>query len=226
MKKILKYLLWLPFAVSIGSFVIYTRYILMFKIDSNIIVTDEIKDTLNIYLIVAFISLFVGLLIIFIKKMIKLIKEDNKNDNLIDKSNNDKDFIDAIENNNNIINEESNFIHDIKTKDFVTVKVNDNFNVNKNNIKNQIKCPKCNNILDVDAVICTNCGVLIDKNILDNINKNNISKHNKKFSFKKFIINFLIIILCIFLIFLIVNKIINKSEQNYNNINYNLKISK
>ena len=73
MKKVFKYLLWLPFAVSIGSFVLYLRYIIMFKLDSNIIVTDQIKNTLNGYLIVAFTSLFIGLVIILFKKIMNLV---------------------------------------------------------------------------------------------------------------------------------------------------------
>ena len=76
MKKILNYLLWLPFAVSISSFVLYFVTAVKIKL-KNTFVTESIQNTLKMYLIIGLISLFIGLLIVFVKKVIKLFKPDN-----------------------------------------------------------------------------------------------------------------------------------------------------
>lgn len=73
MKKILKYLEWLPFAIALGSLVIYLVYTIQLKINPAIIVTDSLISTLKTYLIIALVSLFIGLLIILIKKIYKLM---------------------------------------------------------------------------------------------------------------------------------------------------------
>lgn len=216
MKKVFKYLLWLPFAVSIGSFALYLRYIIMFKLDSNIIVTDQIKSTLNGYLIVAFTSLFIGLVIILFKKVMNLVHNNKsiKVSNVVKKEENlDKDFIGAIENNDVI--KESNFMKDIKNNDIIRIHID---NSNKDTIKNQKKCPKCGNIVDKEAIICTNCGILFDKSILSYFQKSDEVASKKKSPIINIIVNFVVIILCIFLIFLIGNKIVNQRNENLSNI--------
>ena len=221
MKKVLKYMLWIPFAVSIGSFALYLRYIIMFKLDSNIIVTDQIKNTLNGYLIVAFTSLFIGLVIILFKKIMNLIHNNKTNiiklesKEEIKENNMDKSFIDAIENRQTVEYKESNFMRDIRNNDIVRIHID---NSNKDMIKNQKKCPKCGNIVDEEAIICTNCGILFDKSILNCFKKQNEVVIKRKSPILNFIINFIVIILCIFLIFLIGNKIINQRNENFNNI--------
>lgn len=108
-----------------------------------------------------------------------------------------------------------------------------NRNINSQ-INDGIKCPKCNSILDKDAIICTHCGILINKekitellNLFNDSKEPKISnnyevkekqKHTGNNVFVSFLINFIIIVLCIFLIFLIGNKIINQSEENHNKI--------
>lgn len=215
MKRITKYLLWIPFAVSIGAFILYLRYIIMFKLNSNLVITDQVSNVLNNYLIVAFISLFIGLFIILFKKVMNLV---HNNVTIIKNTDNlDQEFIDSVQNDyvKEELEEESNFMKEFKNKDLIKVKLTDN----KDNIENKKVCPKCNNILDEDAIICTNCGILLDKNILNVISKNYNVEPKKKFSILNLIVNIVVIILCIFLIFLIGNKIINKTNQNYNNMN-------
>lgn len=277
MKKVLKYLSWVPFAISIGSLILYLRYFIMFKLDSNLVMTDTVKETLNNYLILVFVSLFIGLLIILFKKVFNLINADSKdkvkqvikNDDSNNEVLNDYDnqeFINAIENNSRTfctINEESNFIKYVKSNKIIKVKLSEPitgqslkgkiidtdedieillldddiqyFN-NKKDVIDSITCPKCNNIVNKDAFICTNCGILLNKNALNDIvlnfnnqkkslQNNNVHRNEnievapKKFNFITFAVNFLIIILCIFLIFLVGNKIINQRNQNYNNMN-------
>ena len=73
MRKIKKYLEWLPFAIALGSIVIYIVYTLQIKLNPSIIVTDKLISTLKIYLIISLVSLFIGLLVILIKKIRRLM---------------------------------------------------------------------------------------------------------------------------------------------------------
>ena len=269
-KKLTDYLLWLPFAVSIGALILYLRYFIMFKLDSNLVMTDKVKETLNGYLIIVFISLFVGLLIIFCRKIFDLIKSgekvtnnNKKVENIPEKivedtvtvNNSDDDFINAIENSARVltnVDNESNFMRYVKTNKVIKVKLSEPImgpsvkgkvvdtdedieilllddDIVGNNVMDSIKCPKCNKIVNKDAFICTNCGILLNKSALNDIvdfnkeekiyKKEELEVKTKKFNFGVFAANFLIIILCIFLIFLIGNKIVNQRNENYSNMN-------
>lgn len=205
MKKGLKLVSWIPFGISIGALILYFRYLIMFKMDSNIIVTDVIRATLNQYLIVTFVSLFIGLLFILfdklkdLKETQKIIKEDVKIENEnIDASSIDEDFINAIENNSRVLNtnSNSNFMKYVKSNKVIRVKLSNSINNTtlkgkivdtdedieillldediedlnfKKNVMSPIKCTKCGNILNEDAFICTNCGVILNKEILNSI---------------------------------------------------------
>ncbi len=259
--KILNYILWLPFAISIGALVLFLRYFIMFKLDSNLIMTKDVKETLNGYLIIVFVSLFVGLLIVFFKKIFALVNTDKKKDkdNILPSNNwssnisNDKKVINYVENNSKGITNESNFIKYAKANNVIKVKLSDPvtwpklkgkvFDTDEDieillldddidyNVIDSIKCPKCNKIVNKDAFICTNCGVLLNENLLSDVISNfketkkeeEIIKveeqPKKKFNFVLFLVNFMIIILCIFLIFLIGNKIVNQRDKNYSNMN-------
>ena len=76
MKKVVKYILWLPFAVSISSFALYFVYAIRIKF-KNLTVTESMQNSLKLYLIIGLISLFVGLFVVFIKKTILLFKMDD-----------------------------------------------------------------------------------------------------------------------------------------------------
>ena len=80
MKKNLRYLEWIPFAVCFGAFIIYIVYTINIKLNPAIIVTDRLINTLKTYLIIALVSLFIGLLIILIKKIYKLVKSESLED--------------------------------------------------------------------------------------------------------------------------------------------------
>ena len=76
MKKVVKYILWLPFAVSISSFALYFVYAIRIKF-KDLTVTESMQNSLKLYLIIGLISLFVGLFVVFIKKTILLFKMDD-----------------------------------------------------------------------------------------------------------------------------------------------------
>ena len=53
MNKILKYLQWIPFAISLGALIIYIVYTIQIKMNPAIIVTDKLINTLKTYLIIS-----------------------------------------------------------------------------------------------------------------------------------------------------------------------------
>lgn len=241
MKKIVKYLLWLPFAVSIGSFALYFIYALRIKFGS-IDVTNAIQNSLKLYLIIGLISLFIGLFVVFIKKLFTLFEEVemptfSANTNRVKEGiKNNFGQIDILSNKKELYLERNELLLKIENPVFERNKITgllsetkQNIEVyikekNKNreiNIENKIKCSECGNYISKDAAICIHCGVLFDENVLKIINKNEkkLMKKNRKFSLKKFILDIVLIILFMILIFLIGNLLINKSTENYNNIN-------
>lgn len=76
MKRNLRYLEWIPFAICFGALVIYIVYTINIKLNPAIIVTDKLVNTMKTYLIISLVSLFIGLLIILIKKIYKLVKSE------------------------------------------------------------------------------------------------------------------------------------------------------
>lgn len=252
MDKIFKYLSWVPFGVSIGALILYLRYFIMFKLDSNLVMTNEVKETLNGYLIIVFVALFIGLLIILFKKIFNLVNSGDKKEEIkevkVSNTSNKEDnaFIDAIESNSRIllnVVDESNFMKYVKSNKVIKVKLSEpiigqtvkgkvvdtdeeiEILLLDDEINDLTRCPKCNKMVSKDAFICTNCGVILNKEVLNDIVLDFNNEHEvvevkrKKFNFALFLVNFMIIILCIFLIFLIGNKIVNQREMNINNIN-------
>ena len=53
MKKVVKYILWLPFAVSISSFALYFVYAIRIKF-KNLTVTESMQNSLKLYLTLFF----------------------------------------------------------------------------------------------------------------------------------------------------------------------------
>lgn len=220
MKKILNYLLWLPFAVSISSFVLYFVTAVKIKL-KNTFVTESIQNTLKMYLIIGLISLFIGLLIVFVKKVIKLFKPDNnvkeiktiKNEKNDDKNIFMLKIVNPVFSDNKIIGTLEETDQHIEVYIEKKKKTDVNFDT--------VSCPECSGLISKDAAICPHCGVLFDEKIINivNDNKKKLQKKNKKFSLKKFILDTLLILLFMVLTFLVVNLLINKSAENYNNVN-------
>lgn len=77
-KKVFNYMTWIPFAVSIGAFILYLRYYLQIGINESSFVSAQINLIMDRYLKVGLFSLFIGLLILFINRISKLIFNDDK----------------------------------------------------------------------------------------------------------------------------------------------------
>lgn len=234
MRKILKYLEWIPFAIALGSLVIYLVYTIQIKLNPAIIVTDSLINTLKTYLIIALVSLFIGLLIILIKKIRKLIYSDEK----IVKETIVKEY--------KYPKEEKVVITETKKEDVIKVKEEtpiETTTIVKEQVEEPIKeeiiketkiiekeepvykykvkgvvCPECNNPISENAGICPHCGILFDDEIIKVIKKYEKGK-NKRRPFS-FVANVLLTILFLILIFLICNMLYNKYNENIKNINY------
>ena len=235
MKKILRYLEWLPFAIALGSLVIYLVYTIQLKVNPAIIVTDKLISTLKTYLIIALVSLFIGLLIILIKKIYKLMNQDKivtqKETVVIQEP--IKETI-VVEKQENVINttepiveikepqKETVIIQEPK-KETVIIQKEETINNNYNYKLEAVLCPECNNRISKKDAICPHCGILFDKEILKIIKKydNRDYKYNKRK--KRFIqiANIILTILFIILILLICNVLYNKYNQNIKNV-YNI----
>ncbi|MBP3635272.1 MAG: hypothetical protein J6J17_02270 [Bacilli bacterium] len=207
MKKLLNYLSFIPFAVCLGSLVIYIMYIIRIKINPSITVTEKITSMLRVYLLISLISLFIGLLIILVKKIYNLLRVDN-------------------------VKVKRKKIKEIN-KDQKIWKNDDAFrveNISKSSFNLEQKeilkldgslCPECGGLISKNAAICTHCGILFDEELLrflnnrDKINEKKVKKHNIKIV----IANIVLIIVFIFLIFLISNMLLNKRAENNKNIN-------
>ena len=219
MKKVVKYILWLPFAVSISSFALYFVYAIRIKF-KNLTVTESMQNSLKLYLIIGLISLFVGLFVVFIKKtkneqeqtisknelILKILNpvfKDNKITGTLDTTN--QDVIVYLDKEEKV---------EVKQEVIKENEIVDDLLIDSN-------CPECGYPISKDAAICPHCGILFDEKVLGIIksNEKKLKKKNKKFSLKKFILDMFLILLFMILIFLVGNMLINKSAENYNNVN-------
>ncbi|MBQ9024237.1 MAG: hypothetical protein IJ105_03335 [Bacilli bacterium] len=229
MKKILRYLEWLPFAIALGSLVIYIVYTIQIKMNPAIIITDKLISTLKTYLIIALVSLFIGLLIILIKKIRKLMLSEQtekvittttvtqtptKTEKVVISETKNNEEVKVLEKEPII---EKNIIHEpIKQTQVVEEKVVNNYTYKVKGIV----CPECNNYISKNAGICPHCGILFDDEIIKVIKKYEKGKYKVRKNPLVTIANILLTILFIILIFLICNMLYNKYNENLKNINY------
>ena len=225
MKKILKYLSFIPFAICIGALVVYLINTVQIKLDNTIIVTNELTSRLNMYLIIALVSLFVGLLIILIKKLYNLFKKENKKEK-IKKEKKIKSKKEEIMDENIlkvkltnpklngdvIVGKLEDTMQDVEV--YIDDKKEYNFRLEA------VACPECGGLISKDAAICPHCGILFDDEVLRFLSKKDKTKVKVKTKKNKkiIIVNVLLIILFIILILLLTNVIINKGKENTNNI--------
>lgn len=238
MKKILKYLSFIPFAISLGAFIIYIVYTLQIKINKSIVITNELTTRLKTYLIIALVSLFVGLLIVLIKKMYNLFKTDTKVEKVkkVKKEKIKKEKTKKVKKEKIRKEEVKDDILKVKLTnpklngDVIVGKLEDTMqdvevyidDKKEYNFKlDGVSCPECGGLISKDAAICPHCGILFDDEVLRFLTKK--EKVQEKLKYKKdkkvIIVNIFLIILFIILILLLSNVIINKGKENKSNIN-------
>lgn len=221
MRKYIKYIEWLPFAVCLGALIIYLVYTIQIKMNPALIVTDKLISTLKTYLIIALVFLFIGLLIILIKK-IYILKHPNFT--IKEKKVKTKKVKPALEKakEEKIVVSENDIIKEVVEETVYTIDDKKDYTFKLD----AVACPECNGLISKDAAICPHCGILFDEELLNFLerHKNKISKVEKvKYVKSKpklgvIIANICLIVLFIFLIFLVSNLLINKANENKNNI--------
>ena len=235
MKKILKKLCFLPFAVSISALILYLVYTIQIKLNNKIAVTDALTSRLKMYLIIALVSLFIGLLIILIKKIYNLFKTDTK----VKKVKKEKMKKEKVKKEKKIKSKKEEIMDEniLKVKltnpklngDVIVGKLEDTMQDVEVYIDDKkeynfrleaVACPECGGLISKDAAICPHCGILFDDEVLRFLSKKDKTKVKVKTKKNKkiIIVNVLLIILFIILILLLTNVIINKGKENTNNI--------
>ncbi|MBO6145453.1 MAG: zinc ribbon domain-containing protein [Bacilli bacterium] len=241
MKKYSRYLEWIPFAICLGALLIYIVYTIQIKTNPAIIVTDQLVSTLKTYLIIALVSLFIGLLIILIKKIRKLsrptvksyVRHTIREENVVEQPR-------VVVEEPRVVVEEPKVVEQPKvvveeTKIVTEPKVEEKVVMAEPIIEEKIVhenkkqyiyklegvvCPECGNSISSKAAICPHCGILFDEEIIKVIKKyeKGKTKVRRKNSLMVTLANILLIILFIFLIFLIWNPIkarIDNYRQTY-----------
>ena len=236
MKKYSRYLEWIPFAICLGALLIYIVYTIQIKTNPAIIVTDQLVSTLKTYLIIALVSLFIGLLIILIKKIRKLsrptvksyVRHTIREENVVEQPRVVVEEPKVVEQ-PRVVVEETNVVEQPKvvveeTKIVTEPKVEEKVVMAEPIIEEKIVhenkkqyiyklegvvCPECGNSISSKAAICPHCGILFDEEIIKVIKKyeKGKTKVRRKNSLMVTLANILLIILFIFLIFLIWNPI-------------------
>ena len=203
MKKILKHIEWFAFAICLCTLLVYLFYTLYIKLNSSVVITDKLINSLKAYLIIALISLFIGLLIILIKKIYYLTKNETKVKVKEEKVRiiTEPNKVNSISNNEKVI---------------VTEEIKDTKYIVKNENMDEMKCSECGNMISKNAAICPYCGVLYDDAVLRVLKKydKKKEKQERRFSLLGLIINIILIVIFVILSIILVNKIQDKVEEN------------
>lgn len=245
MKKILRYLEWLPFAIALGALVIYLVYTIQIKMNPAIIITDKLINTLKTYLIIALVSLFIGLLVILIKKIRRLMlsestekvlatttisKKPIKEEKVVIAETKPEDVIKVVEENSNlgskiqkqtIINNETVIEKEPIVEKTVIQEPTHQAKTMEEKYIYKVKgvvCPECNNYISKNAGICPHCGILFDDEIIKIIRKYEKVEKRQKTTYivrKKPLVTIANILLTILFIILIL-LICNKLYNKYN----------
>ena len=204
MKKYLRFIEFIPFSICLGSLVIYILYVLHIKLHPQIIVTDRLMLTLKIYLIIALVSLFIGLLIVFIKKIFYLRQPLTSEKKVVSER----------------VKEEKIVVDNGVTKEVVTketvVKPNYTYKLD------DVVCPECGGSISKRAAICPHCGVLFDKEVLRILKKHDKRKKKRPLNPFWVVLNIILIVILIILIIIVSKAIYNTAKTNRSNILHNI----
>lgn len=103
-KKLYNFLMFVPFALSIGSFILYFRYLFEVKLVDGVKVNSIIEASMLRYRNIGIFCLAVGVFLLFIKTLLEYLKIDNEvktNDINNDNTNGLDKISTKYENNNN-----------------------------------------------------------------------------------------------------------------------------
>lgn len=248
-KKLINFIIFIPFAIAIGAFLIYFKYMLSLKGDSK--VTELMSATLIRYRNIGVFSLAIGVVLLFIKTLYSYFKIDDtveiRNERVLDKISNkqENETVNYSFNENNIINDLlagetliANFYNGKRTEKLVKFK---NYNKDKKIIEfYDLSKEETNKVVKeerkVEYVVeknnnydknlfkkCYKCDKVVAKDAVMCVHCGTMfeKKQDKKKSSNPvvFVINLIIVLLCIILFLLCFNAIKKQSKINRNYFN-------
>ena len=243
-KKIFNFIIFIPFAIAIGAFLIYFKYMFSLKGESNI--TEIMNATLIRYRNIGVFSLAIGVVLLFIKTLYSYFKiEDTtaiRNERVLEKISNkqETETVNYSFNENNIINDLlkgetliANFYNGKRTEKLVKFK---NYNKDKKIIEfYDLSEEETNKVVKeerkVEYVVekntnydrrlfrkCEKCDNIVAKDAVMCVHCGTMfeKKSEKKKSSNPvvFVINLIIVLLCIILFLLCFNAIKKQSKIN------------
>lgn len=242
-KKLWSFIIFVPFALSIGSFILYLRYYFELKSKSDVKVTELIETYLVRYKNIGIVCLAIGVFLLFIKTLIEYFRVD-KEPVYIEENALNRIASKQETNTNKYSFSESKIVSDLlKDKELRAVFVNTNteklvkfqdYDSKKSVIKfYDLDEPKVIAEKVKDEYVtydttefkkCKKCKNIIAKDSIicvhcGTVLKEQKTKTKKPFNPVIFAVNMIVILLCIILALLIINKINQKVETNKANFN-------
>lgn len=215
-RKFINFIIFIPFAISIGAFILYLKYLFTLKGAKTIKITELMEVSLVRYRNIAIFCLLIGVILLFIKTIYEYFKIDKeikiKEENALTKISNKK-----LDETNKYSFDENEIISDLLgSKNLKAVFINSNVGDRVVKFK---RYDKDKNVIEFfDFTKEENEKISYTKK--EYIVKEKVKKKNV-FNPIKFALNMILILLCIILLLLCFNKIKNQSEINRNNFNIN-----
>ena len=231
MKKYYRYLRILPFIICIVCLVIYLVYVIHLKLHPSIVVTDSVVTTLKVLLIVALVSLFIGLLLVLLRKIYSLKENETV---VVKKTTVTKEVIPETIKEEKVVVKTDNVARDVIINKKVKTQTNEIVSKEKKEEKVEVmvekeeenkllyvSCPECGGLISSNAAICPHCGILFDKEVIKVLKKYDKQKDDARRSYGivSTLINIFIIIIFIIFIIIVTNALIDKYDKNNKNLN-------
>jgi len=248
-RKIINFIIFIPFAISIGAFFIYFRYLITLKGASKI--TALMTSSIIRYRNIGVFCLAIGVVLLFIKTLVSYFRINDdleyRNERVLDKISNkqENEKVDYTFNENNIVNDLlngqtliANFYNGKRTEKLVKFK---NYNKDKKIIefydltKEEKKAVaeerKVEYVTEKNENYdrrlfrkCGKCNKVVAKDAVMCVHCGTMfekKRENKNSNPVIFVINLIIILLCIILFLLCVTAIKKQSKINRNYFNIN-----
>ena len=215
-RKLINFIIFIPFAISIGAFILYLKYLFTLKGAKTIKITELIEVSLVRYRNIAIFCLLIGVILLFIKTIYEYFKIDKeikiKEENALTKISNKK-----LDETNKYSFDENEIISDLLgSKNLKAVFINSNVSDRVVKFKRYDKDKNVIEFFDFTKEDDEKISYTKKEYIV----KEKVKKKNV-FNPIKFALNMILILLCIILLLLCFNKIKNQSEINRNNFNIN-----
>ena len=215
-RKLINFIIFIPFAISIGAFILYLKYLFTLKGAKTIKITELMEVSLVRYRNIAIFCLLIGVILLFIKTIYEYFKIDKeikiKEENALTKISNKK-----LDETNKYSFDENEIISDLLgSKNLKAVFINSNVGDRVVKFKRYDKDKNVIEFFDFTKEEDEKISYTKKEYIV----KEKVKKKNV-FNPIKFALNMILILLCIILLLLCFNKIKNQSEINRNNFNIN-----